>query len=121
MQPTPPAEHVMRYGKHRGRPLRDVPTDYLCWALATCDNLSAGLRAAIRADLEGRPDCHALPPDPEPVVLRCRHCGSTRLRLGWQTLRGTGRRAIRRECKRCGRFCDFASQTPENVAAAERD
>ena len=40
---------TMPFGKHKGRDVRDVPTDYLQWVLRTVprERLSAPLRAAI--------------------------------------------------------------------------
>jgi len=43
----------MPFGKHKGRPLSDVPTDYLCWLLDECD-LRPGFRRAVDAELRGR-------------------------------------------------------------------
>ena len=37
----------MPFGKHRGRPLHEVPESYLCWVLDTCDDISETLRRAI--------------------------------------------------------------------------
>jgi hypothetical protein len=46
-----PGDMLMTFGKHRGRPLKRIPTKYLRWALRECDNLQPELRAAIRAVL----------------------------------------------------------------------
>lgn len=27
----------LRFGKHKGKPIEDVPSDYLRWALENCD------------------------------------------------------------------------------------
>ena len=45
------APDVMPWGKHKGKPLKEVPRDYLKWALNNADAMSAELRAAIEAEL----------------------------------------------------------------------
>lgn len=37
----------MPFGKHRGRPLSEIPADYLRWVLDNCDNITPRLRAEI--------------------------------------------------------------------------
>jgi hypothetical protein len=107
------------FGRHRGWPLGEVPTDYLLWLLRTC-KLSTGLQAAVRAELLSRPNCPPqLDPEPGPGPVRCRRCGGTDLRLYWQQLAGAGGRAIRADCRRCRRFVAFVPQTAANVAAAD--
>jgi hypothetical protein len=44
---------TLPFGKHKGRPLGDVPGDYLRWMLREC-KLSSGLRAAVGAELATR-------------------------------------------------------------------
>jgi hypothetical protein len=48
----------MNFGKHKGRPVSEVPTDYLIWALNKCECLQwdyyATMRRAIRDELEDR-------------------------------------------------------------------
>lgn len=48
-------DFVMPFGKHRGEPLSDIPTDYLDYVLGF-DDLYPGTEAAIVAHLETRPD-----------------------------------------------------------------
>jgi hypothetical protein len=60
----------MNFGKFRGRHVSDVPTDYLQWALRTCDNLDGWLREAIEEELHARVPPRPQPPrNPPPPVL----------------------------------------------------
>jgi hypothetical protein len=51
---SPNSEGRLAFGKHKGRPLAEVPTDYLRWALDGCDLLSAPERRAITTELASR-------------------------------------------------------------------
>lgn len=109
---------LMPFGKHKGRPLGEVPTGYLRWALAEA-KLSAGLRGAVRAELSRRGI--GLPPEPGPAPRprsRCRRCGGYAVVATWHEQRG-GRKAIRASCSACGGFRGFLPLTPENVAEAD--
>jgi uncharacterized protein (DUF3820 family) len=44
------------FGKHRGKPLCDVPTDYLQWFQATCQDADYRLRQAVKMELQDRRD-----------------------------------------------------------------
>jgi hypothetical protein len=46
-----PADHVLKFGKHAGKRLGDVPSDYLSW-LSSCPAAKPGLRAMARHVLE---------------------------------------------------------------------
>jgi putative quorum-sensing-regulated virulence factor len=52
---SPYADVLMRFGKHKGKPLREVPADYLCWVLRKCDRLSPSTRIAIKSYLDFSP------------------------------------------------------------------
>lgn len=41
----------MPFGKYRGKPLADLPDDYLAWVLDTCQDISPTLRRAIESQL----------------------------------------------------------------------
>jgi hypothetical protein len=38
---------TLRFGKHRGKPLADIPADYLIWILRNCPRLNSYTREAI--------------------------------------------------------------------------
>jgi len=38
---------IMPFGRHRGKPLENIPEDYLCWVLHECENIQPRLRRAI--------------------------------------------------------------------------
>lgn len=109
-------EHALPFGKHRGRPPREVPSDYLAWLLRET-KLSSGLRAAVAGELRQRgwPVPDEPPPEPSPC---CRHCGGTALRRTWHEHAG-GARQVRGDCARCGKYVAFLPLTPANVAAAD--
>jgi hypothetical protein len=74
-------EHSMPFGKHAGKPLPDVPTDYLEWALKET-KLGSGLRAAVVAELGQRGVAvPAAQPGPPPA---CRRCGDAGQVLTWE-------------------------------------
>lgn len=52
------------FGKHRGKPLPDIPNGYLAWVLRECD-LDPWLRAAVQCELQRRLDV-AYGPSPGP-------------------------------------------------------
>ena len=45
---------LMPFGKHRGKRLKSVPTDYLQWCLEECRNLTNELRTNIATELRKR-------------------------------------------------------------------
>jgi hypothetical protein len=107
----------MPLGKHKDRPLGEIPSDYLDWLTRTV-KLSAGLRTAVAEELARRghaPPAQTRVPGPGPAA--CRHCRAAPLAVTWHEQHG-GRRAIRADCRRCGRFNAFLPQTPANVASA---
>jgi hypothetical protein len=46
----------MPFGRHRGKLLRDLPTEYLNWLVLECNDLRPRLRMAVQAELERRAD-----------------------------------------------------------------
>jgi hypothetical protein len=106
------------FGKHAGQDVATVPTPYLSWLASGAVKLSAGLRAAVRGELQRRGV--ALPDEPPPAPRQCLRCGGTEMRLSWHQCGGKGKaRQIRSECRGCRRFCGFVGQTPAKVAEAD--
>jgi|SRR6516162_9625581 hypothetical protein len=44
----------MPWGKHKGRPLEEIPVDYLGWLLDEAENMKPWLREAVRQEFERR-------------------------------------------------------------------
>ena len=42
---------TLRFGKHRGKPLAEIPADYLIWVLRNCSRLNLYTREAIEGFL----------------------------------------------------------------------
>jgi hypothetical protein len=109
--------NALPFGRHKGVPLPDVPASYLQWALRECQ-LSAGLRAALAAELARR--SIEAPPMPPPAPPRtCRRCPGTRVLALWQETRDGGRR-IRGECSRCRCFVAFLPEVEPYLSEANR-
>jgi hypothetical protein len=112
----PTYEHRLPFGKHAGKPVRDVPTDYLSWLLREC-KLSSGLRSAVAAELSSRGV--AVPPAPAPAPPRpCWRCGASKFAHRWQE-DARGARRIRRTCRRCDTFLGFAPLVEPYTAEAD--
>jgi hypothetical protein len=109
-------DHVLYFGKHMGKTLDKVPSDYLLWLLAEA-KLSAGLRAAVGDELRER---GRTPPEPPPQPIpSCGRCGpGAGFRCAWQEDR-LGRRHVRAECARCGRFLGFAPKEQPYAGMAD--
>ncbi len=52
----------MTFGKHKGRLLTDIPTQYLLWVLREADCVDPWLRQAIAETLTARRDGRDVPP-----------------------------------------------------------
>src|SRR5262249_17193324 len=101
-----------------GQSLASVPTGYLLWAYRTC-SFSAGLKAAVRAELHSRSDGpRDLLPEPASPPPECDRCHSRDIALFWQQL-ANGAKRIRAECRRCQGFIKFMPESAENVAVAD--
>jgi Putative quorum-sensing-regulated virulence factor len=76
------AKHVMPFGKHRGRRLHEIPTNYLLWARDTLTRLSTGLRQAIQEEIEVRQYADADPAEEgdatEAEDMDCQHAAPAR-------------------------------------------
>jgi hypothetical protein len=108
--------HVVPFGRHKGKPLPEVPASYLDWLLREV-KLSTGLRNAVAGELARRGVAVPPPPAPKPPPP-CSRCRGSALRLEWME-DSLGRRQVRRSCAGCGGFRGFAGQSPANVAEAD--
>jgi hypothetical protein len=45
---------TMPFGKHKGRPLCDIPTAYLAWVIRECESADWWLREAVEHELDRR-------------------------------------------------------------------
>jgi hypothetical protein len=96
---------TFHFGKYEGVPLAAVPSGYLRWALAESPRLSRLLRHAVEAELGRRGSPVPPPPESRPVRA-CPACPGVRPALTWEVDR-LGRKRVRADCPRCGRFCDY--------------
>jgi hypothetical protein len=105
---------ALPFGVHRHKPLQEVPTSYLRWAIATV-KLSTGLFSAVADELQKRGETPPTQPrKPEPNRPRC---GWRLLAYRWATMAG-GRRFIHRRCQRCGTTCGQAPQVEPYLSRA---
>ena len=78
------------FGRHRGKLLPDVPSDYLAWLLRAV-KLSRGLRDAVAAELVGRGVAAPPPPAlPAPGGVPAAQAGATAIG-GWMTVAAAAR------------------------------
>jgi hypothetical protein len=104
------------FGVHLNKALPDIPTAYLRWVLTSGVKLSAGLRAAVVAELQPRGQ-EPLPAPPR-VLRPCPQCGTAgKIKLEWTT-DSLQRRHLKAICATCGCFLDRPPQTPEYVEMA---
>lgn len=45
---------LMPFGKHKGEPIEDLPTDYIEWCLQEIEQLSPSVQAEMEAQLTAR-------------------------------------------------------------------
>lgn len=104
------------FGRHRGKLVSEVDTGWLGWSLRQDKvKLSAGLRAAVAAELQRRGV--EVPPVPPYTVPPCRRCRGTEVRVTWQQT-SDGTRRLRGTCGRCNGYLRFLPMTPEWIAQA---
>jgi ribosomal protein S27AE len=106
------------FGMHKYRPLTEVPSSYIVWALTTDKvKLSSSTRKAAEEELARRGVGAPEPPaKPEPNVCpRCPRQGGPS--YSWYEDRSGGKR-IKRTCPACGAGLAFAPHTKENIAKA---
>jgi hypothetical protein len=88
---------TLPFGRHKDKPLSEVPADYLKWLLREY-KLSSGMRSTVAAELAGRGvEVPPPPPRPEP-------CCADHPAAGYRALWGEdslGRKFIRSECRQC--------------------
>jgi hypothetical protein len=109
---------ALPFGRHKDKPLAEVPVDYLRWALREC-RLGSGLRAAVAGELQRRGEGVPAPPPPRPLV-RCRTHPEAPPLLLWIEDR-LGRRRIRAECSVCRRLTDHPPCVAPYTTEADRN
>lgn len=111
----PPSVTAMPFGKHRGKPLGEIPDGYLLWLLREA-KLSSGLRLAVGNELRRR-SVEAPPPPPPRRPPSCGYCGEVDFAVGWME-DSRGNRRIRATCKGCRRCRCFLPLIEPWVSAA---
>ena len=66
----PTSGYAMPWGKHKGKPIDEVPADYLEWAIKNASNINDTLRAEIERQLGLLPGSTKVSPDEEIRVLK---------------------------------------------------
>jgi uncharacterized protein (DUF3820 family) len=95
-------EHRLPFGRHKDKPMAEVPDGYLLWTLRDC-KLSSGLRQTVADELQRRGIDAPAPPIVHPPD--CQRCHSGMYRVDWMEDR-RGQRRIRATCS-CGRYLCF--------------
>lgn len=109
--------HVLPFGKWKNRPLADIDSGYLKWALSTI-KLSSGLRAALADELVNRGEAPPAVPEPKAVVPACPRCGpGGKVSYEWAEDR-LGRRQVRQSCRACGRSLGYAPRVSPYIELA---
>jgi hypothetical protein len=104
------------FGKYKHKPMSEVPTSYLLWALREC-RLSNGLRNSVANEL-GKRGVEAPPPPPPRPIPPCRTCPGAGHLCYWMQDR-LGRRIIRAECRKCRRLVDHPPCVPPYSTIAD--
>src|SRR5262249_31012679 len=116
-----PVPLCLYFGKYKGVPLPDVPSDYLAWALRTV-RLSSGIRQAIAAELASRGAVVPPPPPPNPNACwlgPCPRCRCREVNYRWHQFAG-GVMQVRASCRRCGTGLGTAPRVPPFTTEADR-
>lgn len=107
------------FGRYKSRPLWEVPTPYLLWALRE-SKPRAAFRPAVAAELARRGVAVEAPAPPRVAPPTCPRCGPTPGRLSHRWTRDRlGRRHIKVACLGCGLFLGFARQDDAARALAD--
>jgi hypothetical protein len=106
------------FGRHKDKPLGEVPADYLRWALREC-RLSSGLHLAVSEELRRRGIDVPPPPPPRPL-RRCPDHPQAALVCRWFE-DAQGRRRIRADCSRCQRYADYPPVVPPYTTEADKN
>jgi hypothetical protein len=110
------AHATLHFGKHRGKPLAEVPTSYLEWAIREI-RLSSGVRARVAEALAARGAAVPPPPPPRPIPA-CRRCGPAGHRVEW-FVDSLARRRLRATCVACGRTVTFPAVVEPFISEAD--
>jgi uncharacterized protein (DUF3820 family) len=103
---------ALPFGKHKDKPLGEVPDGYLLWVLREC-KLSSGLHRAVSEELRRRGI--DVPPPP---LRRCPDHPGAGLICRWFE-DAQGRRRIRADCTRCWRYADYPPVAPPYTTEAD--
>jgi hypothetical protein len=99
---------TLYFGMHRGKPLADVPADYLQWTLRNV-KLSSGVRGAVVEELRRRGV--EVPVAPQPREPSCPGCpAGTGITCAW-FLDTLNRRHLKAWCRGCNRALGFVDST----------
>jgi hypothetical protein len=105
------------FGRYQGQPLAEVPSSYLRWCLTEVATLSHRLRHALIEELDRR-DSPTPPVSLERPLRGCKRHPDAKPVITWEE-DSLGRKRLRGDCSRCGRFCDFPPCVPPYTTAAD--
>jgi hypothetical protein len=104
------------FGRHKDKPLGEVPSSYLQWLIREC-KLSSGLRAAVADELRRR-NLDAPAPAPPRPLRPCRDHPQATLVCRWFE-DALGRRRVRADCAVCHRHTDYPPCVPPYTTLAD--